>query len=154
VNFNIANALPGDGLNVTGKDFYLAGAGISYPSDFLVQSVSPLGRVGTDLAITLPPGGATAIAFDYGSFNGTPFTFTLSTGDSFTTNPVTFGLESFLGFTSTNTITSLTIHAGSQEAIVLGDLSFGTAILPEPSTFVLFGLGVAGLATRCWRRRK
>jgi hypothetical protein len=157
VNFNIANALPGDALNVTGKDFYLASAGVAYPADFLIPSVSPQGRVGTQLAITLP-NGATAIGLDYGSFNGTPFTFTLSTGDSFTTTPVTFfnGQESFLGFISTSPITSLTISVpgpSANEAIVLGDISFGTAVIPEPSTLALFTFAVTGLACR-WRRRR
>jgi len=154
VNFNITNARPGDGLNVTGKDFYLAGSGVSYPADFLIPSVSPLNRPTTQLKITLPPGGDTAISLDYGSFNGTLFTFTLSNGDTFTTTPVTFGNESFLGITTTSPFTSLTISTTGNDPIVLGDVSFGAAIAPEPSTLALLSLGVAGLAARCWRRRK
>src|SRR5262249_10466713 len=99
VNFNITNPLPGDGVNVTGKNF----PGVAYPSDFLVPSFSP-NRNSTQLAITLPPGGTTAIGFDYGSFANNPssFSFTLSTGDNFTKTPVPFDNLGFLGFTSTS----------------------------------------------------
>jgi hypothetical protein len=153
VNFNITNPLPGDGLNVTGKNF----PGVAYPTDFLVPSFSP-NRTSTQLAITLPPGGATAIGLDYGSFalNPSAFTFTLSTGESFTMTPVPFDNLGFLGFTSTSPVTSLTIldsRPASQEVPVLGDFSFGTAVLPEPSTLALFTIGVAGLVVRCRRRR-
>jgi hypothetical protein len=92
-------------------------------------------RTSTQLAITLPPGGATAIAFDYGSFALTPsaFTFTLSTGDRFLRTPVPFDNLGFLGFTSTSPVTSLAIIdslPASQEVPVLGDFIFGTAVTP------------------------
>jgi hypothetical protein len=149
VNFNIGNALPGDGLNVTGKDFYGTG---TYFEDFLVQSVSPMGRVGTDVVITLPSN-KTALALDFGSFNGTPFTFTLSTGDTFTETPVTFTHLAFLGFTSTTPFNSITIHANGSESIVIGDLTFGQAI-PEPGSITVLGMCMAGIGCLGWWRRR
>jgi hypothetical protein len=148
VNFTIGNALPGDGLNVTGKDFYGPG---TYAEDFLIPSVSPQGRVGTDLAITLPAG-TTALALHYGSFNGTTFTFTLSSGDSFTETPARFTDLGFLGFTSSAPFTSLVIHADGGDPVVIGDLTFGQATLPEPAGLTLLGIGLAGIGGYAWRR--
>jgi hypothetical protein len=154
VNFNITNPLPGDGVNVTARNF----PGVAYPTDFLVPSFSP-NRTSTQLAITLPPGGATAIGLDFGSFanDPSPFTFTLSTGESFAVTPVPFNNLGSLGFTSTSPITSLTIldsRSAAQEVPVLGDFIFGTgtATVPEPSTLALFTLGAVGVAARCRRR--
>jgi hypothetical protein len=73
--------------------------------------------------------------------------------------PLPFNNLSFLGFTSTSPVTSLTIFdpgpPGASEVPVLGDFSFGTAAaaVPEPSTLALLALGVASLAARCRRRR-
>jgi hypothetical protein len=145
-NFNIGNPLPGDGLNPTGKDFY---APTIYPSDFLVPSAST--RNGTDLDITLP-GGFTAIGLDLGSFNGGTFTFLLSTGDTFTETPASFGGESFIGFTSTVPITSLRISIAGRDVPVLDNFTFGAAVVPEPGTLALFGVG--GLSLLVWGRRR
>jgi hypothetical protein len=150
VNFNIGNALAGDGLNVTGKGFYGPG---TYAEDFLIPSVSPQGRVGTDLAITLPPG-TTALALRYGSFQGTTFTFKLSTGDAFTAAPVRFRELGLLGLTSSAPFTSLVIHANGSDPIVIGDLTFGPAVAPEPAGLTLLGIGLAGIAGYVRRRRR
>src|SRR5262249_3678403 len=122
VNFTITNARPGEGLDVTGRDYY---APVSYPSDFLVPSMFT--RTGTDLAITLP-GSFRAIGLDLGSFSGGTFTFALSTGKKFNATPTGFGNLSFLGFTSTESITSLTISAAGSEVIVLDNFAFGTSV--------------------------
>jgi hypothetical protein len=149
VNFNIANPLPMgmDGLNPTGRDYYAPF--FPFPSDFLVPSAST--RVGTDLTITLP-GGFTAIGLDFGSFYGTPFTFHLSTGEMFTEpTPSPLGSLSFLGFTSTEPITSLTVSSTGSDVPVLTDVIFGTTV-PEPGTLMLVAVG--GLCLLAWGRRR
>jgi hypothetical protein len=150
INFNIANALSGDGLNVTGKDFY---GPTTYAENFLIPSVSSQGRVGTDLAITLPSA-TTALALRYGSFNGTTFSFTLSTGDTFTEAPVKFGDLGLLGFTSPVSFTSLLIHADGGDPIVIGDLTLGQAVAPEPGGPALLAIGLASIGGYAWRRRR
>jgi hypothetical protein len=147
VNFNIANALPGDTLNVTGRDFY---SPTKYPNDFLVQGFDPA-RSGTDLVIKFPAG-FTAIGMNLGTFDGFSLLFTLSTGDTFTFTPLAFGHLSFLGLISSTPITSLTIFAPGPEAVVLDSVRFGTAIVPEPATVSVMGLG--GVVLFALRRRR
>jgi hypothetical protein len=147
VNFNIGNALPGDTINVTGRDYYNS---TKYPNDFLVQGFDP-SRSGTNLVITFPAG-FTAISIDLGTFNGTSLLLTLSSGDKFSFTPLAFGGLSFLGFTSTIPITSLTIFGSGSEAIVLDNVQFGAAAVPEPSTLTILGLSSIALFA-LWRRR-
>jgi hypothetical protein len=147
VTFNIANPLPGDFINVTAKNFY---APTIYPNDFLVPAVSS--RTTTVESITLPSG-ATAVGLDLGTFKGGTLTFSFSTGDQYLdTNPATFGSTSFLGFTSSSPITSLTIGYAN-DVLVVDDFQFEAAAVPEPSTVTLAGLGILGWLGYAWRRR-
>jgi hypothetical protein len=102
----------------------------------------------TDLEITLP-GGYTAIGMDVGSFRGSTFTFTLSTGDVFT-RPTQFNLG-FVGVTTSTPITSIRID--SPDLVMnVDNFTFGQAV-PEPASLMLFGIGtLCLLGRRCWRR--
>lgn len=151
VNFNITNALPGDDLDVTARNYY---SPTIYPNDFLIPGITS--RATTVESITLPSG-ATAVGLDLGTFNGGTLTFSFSTGDQYVdSNPARFGSTSFLGFTSSAPITSLTIGYvnGANEALVIDDLQFGAAVVPEPSTVTLAGLGILGWLGYAWRRRR
>jgi hypothetical protein len=150
VTFNITNALPGDGLDVTARNYY---SPTIYPNDFLIPSFSP--RATTVESITLPSG-ATAVGLDLGTFLGGALTFSFSTGDQYVdSSAATFGSTSFLGFTSSAPITSLTIgYVNANEALVIDDFQFGAAIVPEPSTVTLAGLGILGWLGYVWRRRR
>jgi hypothetical protein len=72
VNLNLNPPSHAGGLDLTAKDFYAAHfGGPTYAQDFLINAFNP-GAVTETEVITLPPGGATAIGFDLGTFNGTP----------------------------------------------------------------------------------
>jgi hypothetical protein len=78
VNFNLNPPSNAGGLNITAKDFYAAHfGGPTYAQDFLINAANP-GAVTETEVITLPPGGATAIGFDLGTFNGTPLALAFS----------------------------------------------------------------------------
>jgi hypothetical protein len=152
VNFNIANALASDYINVTAANFYMQAV---YPSDFLVPAVSS--RTTTIESITLPDG-VTAVGIDLGTFDGGTLTFTFSTGDQYVyTNPPKVGHTAFLGFTSSSPITSLTISyaKGANETLVIDDFKFGAAVVPEPSMLALACAGgVSFVVCRVVRARK
>ena len=114
----------------------------------------------SDVVVTLPGAGTSAIGFQYGSYNstpGTPVTITLSTGDVFTQFfPPNAGMDTnFIGFVSTAPITSVTLQTipnvlplppATPFAYSLDIVSFTlapAAAVPEPSTW---GLMIAGLA--------
>ena len=109
-----------------------------------------------NLLITLPSP-VTSFALDFNSFNASPFTFTLSTGETFTAATPGYYAPSytFLGVTSTVAITSISISAPHSDFINLEDFTFGTAAaVPEPGSFSLMiaGFAVAGLSLARSRR--
>jgi hypothetical protein len=120
-------------MNVTARDFYTP---LIYTHDFLVQSanIAP----GTDIVIALPRA-STAFSLDYGTFNGSSTTFTLSNGDTFTA-PTAPGLggETFLGFVDSDAFTSITISTADIPIIVDAQI-----VAPLPTSIwagiVLFG---------------
>jgi hypothetical protein len=131
-------------LFVIGRGSYLPGNS--------VLSAQHVGDGANNLVITLP-GSYTAVGLDVGSFENAPFTFTLSSGEMFTT-PTQFSL-SFIGVTSTTPLTSLTIDT-TDIVINVDNFTFGQALAaaPEPASLTLLGLGSLGLLGYGWRRRK
>ena len=104
--------------------------------------------------------GVTAIGFSYGSYldPSLPFTVTLSTGDIFNLLlPTTRGIDTdFVGFTSDTPITSVLFTLpGRVLAMDITQFEVGSAApVPEPSTFLLIGAGLGGLALLKRRTRK
>jgi len=86
-----------------------------------------------------------------------------------TTSDYAIGVENAPPFTHNNSyalLTDLTTNAGTitiqlgyydgSTAAVISGLQLVTEATPtpEPSTFILFGIGLAGMAVYGWRRRK
>jgi len=95
------------------------------------------------------PTGTTFFGFDYGSFLdvGGEATLTLNTGDSFTITPSS--TESFIGFSSSTPITSITIDYPDGYAFDIASYST-TSAAPEPAAWLmmLIGVGVVGASMR------
>jgi hypothetical protein len=156
VNFDI-NTANSDG------NLYVVGDGYYFPNAVLTSQQSTTAE--NSLIITLPQA-ATAIGFDLGTFYGMTITVTFSSGDTATitptTSPPTFlNTINFIGFTSTEAITSLELDQSTEstpttpeDQINLQDFEFGTAAVPEPSSLTLLGTAGISLAAFCWRRKR
>jgi hypothetical protein len=148
----------------TGADdvFFILGDGyFGYPRS--IVSVEPTaGGAAADLLINLPSA-VTALGFDFGRvFHADTATITLSDGSVQTVAaPSNPGLV-FFGVTAPGGITSVDITlpaADSPFGLDMSDFSYGTAntTVPEPSSLLLFGTmlaGVAGVAGILRRRRQ
>jgi hypothetical protein len=146
--------LPFNPLNLVGISFSATGPGVvvnlttatfyspnNYPSDFIVDSANT--GVNNTLLISFPAP-VFALALDYGGlgFTGTGSgTFTLSNGHVFT-QPVlpTVGNTAFLGFVSTDPITSLQFVANDDSWVVTGLIT--ASPVPEPSSGRTLGAGI------------
>ena len=108
-----------------------------------------------NILITLP-GSETGIAFNYGTFDGSSVTFTLSNGDTLTqgsTESNGYSVPDFLGITDATPFTSILVtSAGAGEVLSINNISFPNAV-PEPSSLALCGVvGVVGVAVYARRR--
>lgn len=94
---------------------------------------------------------------------GESITIVATDGDGSVTQTITNAtLSSFLGFTTDNAFTSLTVTAVQRPAPdyvwpLVNDLTFGSEVVtavPEPGTLTLVGLGAIGMAYGALRRRR
>lgn len=114
------------------------------------------------------PGGVTAVGMDLLSlpfvsgFPRAPITITLSTGEAFTIAGDPMPERQFVGFTSVNPILSIRYFSSGRGSAVtsrigLDDFQFGQAQpepIPEPSTVLLLGSGLAWIGAAVRKRRK
>jgi hypothetical protein len=108
------------------------------------------------LTISFAP--STAVSIDAGGLFG-PVSIPITLSDGLTTTLVApdsitgTGALDFIGFTSSTPITSITLDfpAGPNDDAV-DNVSYGTAVTPEPSTFVFLGTGLLGLAGAARRK--
>ncbi len=110
------------------------------------------------------PANTTAFGLDFGDFYGLPFTFSLSTGQTytFTGGNTLVGTSTFAGFTSTSAISGFTITVPNSpnDGLQIDRFSFGqanaTAAVPEPSEWAVIGMTattLGGLMVRARRRK-
>lgn len=120
------------------------------------------------LAITTLPG-TRSFGFDFKGSNGTQvpnlsagsYTVTVnfadSTSQTFAIANPTYNTFGFFGLTSDVDITSIRIAMVSGGQPLLDNVTFGPATaaaeVPEPATMILFGTGLAGLASIARKRR-
>jgi hypothetical protein len=116
----------------------------------------PTSDATTELTISFAP--STAVSIDTGGLFG-PVSVPITLSDGFTTtltapDSITgTGALDFIGFTSSTPITSITIDwPGYPNFGALDNVSYGTAVTPEPSTFVFLGTGLLGLAGAARRK--
>ena len=113
------------------------------------------------LTVSLPSA-TTAFGLDFGGNDALPFTFTLSTGDTFTftgANAPT-ATPTFRGFTSTTAFTSFTIST-NDSVPEIDRFSFGSTAapavvnpVPEPGEWATMGIACAGLSGLMIRARR
>jgi hypothetical protein len=115
-------------------------------------------QVNDALTITFTGAAVTALGANFfatdlsDSFQSVLVTVTLSDGTIASFTP-TLMADSYRGFTSTAAISSLVIAgAGASLYSGLDNFTVGAAAVPEPASWALFGLGVAGVLAA--RRRK
>jgi hypothetical protein len=151
VDFAVGPAGTNNGLFVVGDNVY-------YPAAAITPQITTFGGVPpNDLLVTLP-NPVTALGFDFGGiYVGDTATITLSDGTVQTVAaPASPGLA-FFGVTAPGGITSVDITLPSDTyGIGMTDFSYGTAatVTPEPSFFILVGVGLAGVIGIARRRQR
>ncbi|MBV9308669.1 MAG: hypothetical protein JOZ45_21155 [Acidobacteriaceae bacterium] len=127
-------------VNVTTATFY---APNNYRADFIVNSTNSSSS--NTLVISLPSTYALALDFGGLGFNGaSTATITLSNGHVFTAASLpTVGSTEFVGFVSTDALTSLTLVT-TNDSWVVQDFTTSSPV-PEPATLVMWVVGLVAL---------
>jgi len=151
VTFAVGPAGTNNGLFVVGDNVYYPVAAIT-PQTTTINGAPP-----NDLLITLP-NPVTAVAFDFGGiFFGDNATITLSDGSVQTVAVPGSPNLTFFGVTAPGGITSVDITLPSDTyGIGMTDFSYSpaAALTPEPSFFLLVGVGFAGVIGIARRRQR
>jgi hypothetical protein len=133
-------------------NFFNVGMGyFGAPAAVLSDQVATVGV--ENILITFPTA-VTGFALNFGTFNGSNVTFTVSNGDSVTegTTGSDYAVPQFLGATDTTPFTSVLVTSPDY-VLNINNVSFGSAI-PEPASVTLLAAGTAALGGAAWRRRR
>ncbi len=144
----VALAKTGGGILVLdGTSTYTGGTTVSSGTlDFATPAATPSTGI-----ITVPQGGYVAL----GALSGASSPVTeADTTDATETVANTSGASGTVATTSTVSETAATVGGSAAWLTGGAGIAAGAAAVPEPSTFILLGVGVLGLLACAWRRRR
>jgi hypothetical protein len=146
---SLGEDIPGGPLAFSGGAFSYA---VSAPrSLYAIGGFLSTNQIDEALTITFNGNNVTAVGSNFyavnlsNAFQAVSMTITLSDGTVETFTPTSAG-DSYRGFSSNIAISSLVISApGPSLYASIDNLTVGVTPVPEPSTWALMGLGLAGL---------
>jgi hypothetical protein len=150
---SFSDPVVGVAVNVTTATFYSPNV---YPADFIVDSGNP----NPDNTLIVDTPATHALALDFGGlgFKGGSTSTLLALPDGFSTteapNP-TVGNTEFVGFVSTDLITSLQLTSNNDDYVAL-DFTLASIPVsePEPTSLAMLVTGLIGLGAALRRRRE
>jgi hypothetical protein len=144
-----------DGSGTAGRAFFSGGTNSTLTFSFNPAALggsypTAVGIVWTDVGlVTSGPLGFGPVSFSaldaLGNSLGSIGPFTLGDGSALGSSPGGTAEDRFFGVTNAGGISSVTISMSNSTDWEVDHLQYGVAVVPEPSSFVLVGIGLAGL---------